>query len=302
MSSRPLPPAQKQLRQALKSGGERMLTEVRDALSAGATLNDAIAQRLWLECHVSWSEGMIADLFRTTGLKAVSGLPLAGAVQSQAWVRLEALLDCGLDSSELGGALIAHPDALSAEGVALLDRCLARGFIPSRAQVSFAALDTEDEARALLLASRNHLSVNALCSMKDQGHFLTFAQSALLFGRGMNMSAWLEAGADFSTQLASGLSPANRLMLDVNHSFDSDLPPIPAWRSRTLLELSRRNLVAWLDEDGHGTQPIQAFRALPASNHPLWLELAALAEAQALSGRMERVFPSVSAHTSKLRI
>lgn len=233
-------------------------------------------------------------------MKACKGLPLKDAIGACSWAKLDLLMDQGLDASELGSALLEHPELLPSEGFDLLSRCLVGGFAPTKEQVWFAALETEDSPRVLLLVFHEHLDINAPCPMEDRGHPLTLAQVMMLFSRQVWLDEWLDAGADFTTPLASGFSPATRLMLDVNADYSRWAAPIPASRVKVLLGLAQRNMVDWLDDDAFGVQPIQALRALPSSNNGSWKGLVSLAERQSLVQKMEASFPSCPVQLPRL--
>lgn len=237
-------------------------------------------------------------LLKKAGLKACRGLPLAQAISCNGWPKLALLVECGLDVNELGSALIVHPEPLVWERLDLLEHCLAHGFTPTAQQVSFATLETEDEDRALLLAHHKHLDPNALCAMEDRGHPLTFAQALLLFSRQtIHLNAWIDAGADYTSLLGSGYSPATRLLADANLGASEKCPPIPLGRVLNLTVLAQNQMVKWLEDDAHGVQPIQAMRALPASSNADWRALLDLAERQCLEQKLEISLPR-SAPTS----
>lgn len=302
MAAPSVSPAQSRLRQVFKDRPADPLQQVQEALGEGATPNDPLVQKHWLQTPSMWHDKPLGVLLKKAGLKACRGLPLAQAISSEGWSKLVLLIECGLDVNELGSALMAHPEPLVWEGLDLLEHCLAHGFTPTAQQVSFATLETEDEDRALLLAYRKHLDPNALCTMEDRGHPLTFAQALLLFSRQtIDLNAWIDAGADYTSLLGSGYSPATRLLADANLGASEKSPPIPLGRVFNLTVLAQNQMVKWLEDDAHGVQPIQAMRALHASTNVDWRALLDLAERQCLEQKMELSLPCSAPTPSRSR-
>lgn len=272
--------------------------DIVDALESGATPNDYRVQKAWIGAQPTWLDASIHTMFGES-LKAQPGLPLEKALKAGAWDRLGFLLAHGLSAQELGNALLDYGQKLPSPGLDLIARVISEGFSPSLETVLSKTVEVEDDGRALLLAEGGLLDPNAIVpdlALEGGSGQVSYAQSILFYGREVDLARWLELGADFSRPFPGGRNLATQMLLGSYPSVPPGQCPIPEFRARHLLELARMGLVDWASPDGHGETGIQAFRALPHSDHPYWVELETLACAQVMEARLP---PAEKPHPSR---